>query len=182
MPKFKTKFFGNFDIDDHGLKDINTKIDTKDIIISFIGMVNYINFGNFDNVIYLDYLNRFIKLLDKYPYLNNIGKSEIIKNYQKRGNILERFNHYFSSMENSINELLINGNKIILKNIIEELDIKKIIKKTDPPNIGLDLDKDGNMLIVLQYDLILIGIVSIKLDEQLKLKDIGYEYFRSKKL
>jgi hypothetical protein len=186
MSKIKTKFFGNFDIDDDFLKDTNTKINikgnAKDIIISFIGLVNYLNFGDFNNDIYLDYLNRFIKLLDKYTYINNIGKNEIIKSYRQRENILERFDHYFSGVENSINELLISDNKISLKNVIEILDIKKIVKLADPPNIGLDLDKNGNMFVVLQYNLVFIGIVSIRLDEQLKLKHIGYEYFRNKKL
>jgi len=186
VSKFKTKFFGNFDIDDGFLEDIKTKINvkgnTKDVIISFIGLVNYLNFGDFNNDIYLDYLNRFIKLLDRYPYINNIGKIEIIKSYRQKGIILERFNHYFSGIENSINELLIDGNKIDIKNIIEKLDIKKIVKTADPPNIGLDLDKNGDLFVVLQYNLIFIGIVSIRLDEKLKLKHIGYEYFRNKKL
>jgi hypothetical protein len=194
MSIYKTKFFGHIDIDDSSLQqgkenpicinNINTKInlkgECKDIIISFVDICNYINFGHFSYNTYLDYINRFIKLLDQYPYLYNIGKMEIIKSYCQKGIIMERYNTFFSDLKNSINEILIkNSRDTYFRNIVEELDIKKIVKMANPPDIGLGLDKNRNILAILQYNLAFIGIVSIKLDEHLKLYSMGHTYFRS---
>jgi len=163
VTKYQTKYFGEFFVgDDDEEVIIETKINVngekKDISIIM---------ANCD--IYIDKIGLCVNILNQYHKLCKIGENEIIKGYIAQGKLANFLKEHFNDLNKEDKEKIF-GTKGFMK-----IDIKKFLKKIDPPGI-LFSNENGEIMVTICYFLIGYNerMLSIKMDTGLRVKDIMY--------
>jgi hypothetical protein len=137
MAIYKTKYFGDFEVeDDNDLIEIETTVkdgrEDKEVSI----VIHYSD-------TYKARMGEIIQLLDRYFELHEAAKRYIGKNYEKNDDMVDFLFKYAGQLGKK--EYMRNGNKTFT------VDIDTMIEKLDPPTVGFQEYRNGEMAAQLQY-------------------------------
>ena len=158
MIKYSTKYFGDFEADETHSEII---IDSK---INLSGKIKDVSILMANVNTYLREIDTCVKMLNKYPKLYKIGKKEIIKNYEKNGDVRKFFDECLVKLIEEKTEEKIIG-----------INVNIIMEKMGPPNIVFN-NNNGEIILALGYKIIdkLDEVIIIEINEKYKIKGIKY--------
>jgi hypothetical protein len=135
MPVYKTKYFGNLEVDDD-LIEIETSVreEGKDTDLSIV--IHYTG-------IYKERMEEIIQLLDKYYELHKAAKRYIGENYEKNDDMVDFLFKYAGQLGKQ--EYIRNGKKTFT------VDIERMIEKLEPPSVGFQAYRSGEIAAQLSY-------------------------------
>jgi hypothetical protein len=163
MAVYKTKYFGDFEADDdQDLIEIETSVqeDGEDKEVSII--IHY-------SGAYKERMGEIIGLLDNYFELHGAAKRYIGDNYEKNKDMVDFL--FALAGELGKKEFIKSGNKTFSVNI------EKIIEKLDPPTVGFQEYRNGEIAAQLSYFGPEDTEISLLITMDKELKVYGVDYY-----